>query len=961
MVIADSEDKGGRKHTTGMGFYKGSTKYPIYLEFDPSYAGLGKENASKLEKQIKEDYLVGDYDDRFSEKPGYEILNKTTNQRYFFSPNARLTLETRYLEKNDKKQITENVLDLLTRVAVNIASADLKYDTNVDIEATAKTFLDVMIAQEFMPNTPTLCNAGRSLQQLSACFVLPIEDYVATDDIGEDPEKQGNGIYDTLRNVAIIHKSGGGTGFNFSRLRPKYDRICTTFGSSSGPVSFIKSFDATTDAINQGGFRRGANMGILDYTHPDIFEFVHEKTTGTLTNFNLSVGLDSEFMKKVKNKEYFTLINPKDQFILPLEDRIYKAESLIRERKYKDDPELSPKEFKEKREYLRMLDEIKPSLILSEDRKNVINYYNQAIVGEIGMNNEIKISANALFDYITECAWKTGCPGVVFIDKLNDDNPTPHVSRIEATNPCGEQPLLPYEACNLGSVNLAKCIKVEGSKKMPDLVKLSYLTRVGVHFLDNVIDMNKYPFKKVYLMAKGNRKIGLGVMGWADMLTQLNIPYDSNEALDLAEKVAKFITQTAKEESEKLAEKRGLYRNWKGSIHDPESEYAKDKTGRRLRNATVTTIAPTGPIGMLSDTSGGIEPIFALYFNKVCMDGRELKYRNKEFEGWAKESGVNLESIIDQIKRERGLQKLELPENIKSIFKTAHDISPEWHIKMQIAFQKYIDNAVSKTINLPNTATVGQIKEIYSYAWKYGCKGITVFREGSKDSQVLVKEEKKPVLVHIKVERPIAVSESDGASKYKVKRARNKDSLHVTITDKLYVDRKNNRAYLLPNEIFQNRAPLGEETTVDFQQEGMDRTEMLKGQDPDYVEYIKRWKSASSDDEEGLGPGRIRSKHHAVGLMFETHLLNQGVAGYDQSGTLINLIRKKDLEEVTDENERELILNGNKQTGKEIKLNIAGRNADFKCNECGSTDYMFESGCHSPKCKHCGWSLSDCS
>lgn len=733
MVSPDA----GTGHILGMGFVGGSDKYPIFKEYISPFVGLDQEATKSLESRLKGDYEVRDYKTKHGDKPGYEVINKRTSERYVFSPNARLVLETRYLEKDERKNPVEDVLDLFTRVAVNIATADLKYDSSTDVYKTADEFLSIMLNHEFLPNTPTLCNAGRPLQQLSACFVLPVDDYVATDDIGEDPEKQGNGIYDTGRNMAMIHKSGGGTGFNFSRLRPKMDMICTTFGSSSGPVSFIESLDGITDAINQGGFRRGANMGILYYSHPDIFEFVHKKTTpGKLVNFNLSVGVDNDFMEKVRNSGYFTLINPKNQRTVPLEQRVYKSYNLFQQKRYEG--ELTKQQKKEKDEYERRLKEFKPSLLLSENGREVILAYTNQAVGKIGEQEEVLISAKALFNYIAESAWKTGCPGIIFLDRINWDNPTPHISKIESTNPCGEQPLLPYEACNLGSINLDKCV-VDGKF---DYSKLEKLVRTSVHFLDNVIDMSKFPFKKIHIMAKGNRKIGLGVMGFADLLYTFGISYDSEEAIKLGSEIMKYITETARDESEKLGETRGVFPNWQGSVYDPDSEFCKeDRRGNKPRNALVTTIAPTGTISMILDASGGIEPTFDLFFDKVCMDERRLVYRNEKLEKKLEEKGINPDDVFNQMLVSSSIQKLDVSEDIKRIFKTAHDIPFEWHVRMQAAFQKDTDNAVSKTVNMPHEATVGDVRKVYMWAYEMGCKGITIYRDMSKETQVLQKKE----------------------------------------------------------------------------------------------------------------------------------------------------------------------------------------------------------------------------
>lgn len=932
-------------------------------KFDYAYPCLPKKKASILETKLKSRYEIIDYETE--DKKGYLIKDKKKNAKIIFSPNSRLTLETRYLEKDENKRVTENVLDLFARVAVNIATADLKYDAQTNIEKVAEEFLEIMIYKEFIPNTPTLCNAGRSLQQLSACFVIPVEDYMATDDIGEDPKKQGMGIYDALRYTAMIHKSGGGTGFNFSYLRPRNDRITTTFGYSSGPISFIKTFDASTEAVNQGGFRRGANMGIMEYWHPDIFEFVHEKLDGTLKNFNLSVGVDNYFMKLVtgddfyqkrKEKEYFKLINPKNRNKLPIEDRTYKAKDLFKQRKFDDSEEGK----RQKREYFRHFEESNPSLLLSEDGNRVLNRYNGEEVGHINKNGEVLISAKKLFNYIIDVAWTIGCPGMIFFDTINKDNPTPQLGRIMSTNPCGEQPLLPFEACNLGAINLVKCIQDIDGKKGFDYNKLEYLARNGVHFLDNVIDMNCFPFKRIYHMAKGNRKIGLGMMGWGEALFMLGIPYDSDEALHLAEKVTKFITEKARESSVKLVEKRGVFPNWKGSIYE--------KNGLRVRNATVTTIAPNGTTGMIADASSGIEPSFSLYYEKNCMDGRKLSYKVESFEKELKKRGLFSKEILAKIKTNEGrIQEIdEIPDEIKKVYKTALDISPKYHIKMQAAFQRWIDNAVSKTVNLPFDTTKEDIAEIYINAWKLGCKGITIFRDRSIEIQVLSagKNKNEIELVNTDVTPPKTLDVAVKASKYTIRRARSGDTLHIIIRDKLYIDDKNNKAYFLPYETFCERAPIGASQSVDFQMSGLDRSVIFKSYNPDYAEQIIRWKSPSTaEEEEGIGPTKLKSKHHAFALAVEYHLLSAGVVAYDKVGKLYNIVRKRDLREVVDFNEEREILSGNRLKGIQIEQNISGNiklGSRFECAECGNTEYYFESGCHSPKCLKCGWNNGGC-
>jgi ribonucleoside-diphosphate reductase alpha chain len=563
------------------------------------------------------------------------------------SENAKNVLRRRYLKKDSKGKVIETPERMFKRVAQYIAKAEKKYGSDADVKKMENIFYNMMTELKFLPNSPTLMNAGRQLGQLAACFVLPIEDSI-------------DGIFDSLKNAAIIHKSGGGTGFSFSRLRPKDSRVGTTGGIASGPVSFMKIFNTATEQVKQGGTRRGANMAILKVDHPDIMDFIYsKKNNNELNNFNISVGVTDVFMKAVAKESTYDLIDPR------------------------------------------------------EKKK----------VGEL--------NAAETYQALVAQAWKNGDPGVVFLDRLNRDNPTPALGEIESTNPCGEQPLLPMEACNLGSINLAKFITYIDGEPAVDYEALKDVVFWSVRFLDNTIDMSKYPLAEIGEMVRGNRKIGLGVMGFADLLYQLKIPYNSERAFELAEEVMGFIQKESHEASKCLAEKRGVFENFDKSIF-------ANRKGCTYRNASTTTIAPTGTLSIIANCSSGVEPLFALSFVRNVMDNDKLLEVNQYFEKVAREKGFYSTELMDTIALEGGIQHIEeIPEDVRKVFVTAHDISPECHIRMQAAFQNHTDNAVSKTVNLPSDATVDDVLKIYNLAYELGCKGVTIYRDGSKENQVL--------------------------------------------------------------------------------------------------------------------------------------------------------------------------------------------------------------------------------
>lgn len=608
----------------------------------------------------------------------------SADNKIILTRNALKVLEKRYLKRDKNGNCIETPQDMFRRVADTIASGDLKFGkTSKNVQNLSDRFYNAITHRYFMPNSPTLMNAGRDLGQLAACFVLPIDDSLES-------------IFETIKNTALIHQSGGGTGFSFSRLRPKNSVVRSTMGVSSGPVSFMEVFNAATEAVKQGGTRRGANMGILRVDHPDIIEFINCKSDNNkLNNFNISVAITDKFMEAYLNGKDYDLINPQ----------------------------------------------------------------NNEIVG--------RMDAGAVFDLIIDSAWKNGEPGIVFIDKMNKDNPTPQIGKIESTNPCGEVPLLPYEACNLGSINLGLMVKEQDGEFVVDWDLLENTVRTAMRFLDNVIVVNNYPLPQISEMVQNNRKIGLGVMGWADMLMQMGIAYNSEEGTSLATDVMSFIDYVSKTESVELAKERGCFNNFKGSVYEDSNYFSKKFTGKTshkvndkmwaqldkdvqkygLRNATTTCIAPTGTISMIAGASGGIEPLFGLVFSRLIMDGTELLEVNPVFEKYMKTHGLYTEDLMNKIAKCGSVAHIEeLPDEVKRIFVTAHDISPYWHVKMQAAFQQFTDNAVSKTVNFIESATREDIKKTYILAYKNNLKGITVYRNNSRQFQPMNLEKAKKTI-----------------------------------------------------------------------------------------------------------------------------------------------------------------------------------------------------------------------
>lgn len=754
-------------------------------------------------------------------------------KRGSWSAQALRVLEERYLQKDKKGRVKETPEEMLWRVADEIAEVDKNYGASKEkVEKLKKDFYLVMIDRSFLPNSPTLMNAGTGNRlQYAACYVLPVEDSIS-------------GIFDALKNAAVIHQSGGGTGFSFSRLRPDGSQVRQSGGIASGPVSFMKIFDAATEQIKQGGKRRGANMGILRVDHPEIEKFISCKVTGGITNFNISVGATDTFMKAVvKNKDY----------------------QMMKGSKW---PE----------------------------------------------RNYGKKSARDIFNKIVESAWKSGDPGMIWLDKINNGpgNPVPSMGPVESTNPCGEQPLYPNEACNLGSINLGVMLKGSRNKKEVDWGKLEMTTKVATRFLDSVIDVNPYPLEEIKKSVMANRRIGLGVMGWADMLFQLQVPYDSAAAVRLAKKVMKAINRAAWSESEKVAEEKGPFPNFKKSIY---------KDTKPKRNATVTTIAPTGSISIIADCSSGIEPIFALAYTHKTKD-RTLCFVNPYF----KEAmgGKGSQKVFASVKQIGHLSpSLKTPKKIKDVFKTAHEIHWQWHIKMQAAFQAYTDNAVSKTINLPNSAVKEEVADAYLMAYKLGCIGVTVFRDGCKGEQVLnagVESEKKeqilpPPAFEVKP-RPAVVK---GVT-YRVE----------TPVGTAFVVVNHNGETDQPLEVFINVGKVGSDIAADAEALGRLISLCLRISSPGLTQ--KRVSELIVDQLEGIGGGS------SVGFGKEkVRSLADGIA---------KAIRKHIHENGGNNHQVEIV-------GHQPTLQVFKKRKDI-CPSCGNATLAFEEGC--AKCISCGYS-----
>ncbi len=819
--------------------------------------------------------------------------------------NARLVLEKRYLKKDGQGKPTEKPEVMFWRVARSIADVDRDYGASAAaVDQVARRFYHLMTTGTFEPNSPTLMNAGRPLGQLSACFVLPVDDALSN---GQ------SGIYDTLRSMALVHQSGGGTGFSFSRLRSEGETVRSTMGVASGPVSFMKLYDASTDVVKQGGTRRGANMGILRVDHPDIRRFITCKNDTTqITNFNISVAITDAFMEAVARGAEYDLVNPKTREVVGHE------------------------------------------------------------------------SAREIFDMIVHGAWLTGEPGTFFIDRANEYNPVPKLGEYEATNPCGEQPLLPYDVCNLGSINLGAFVRPDARwgdapETAIDWNALAEVVHLSTHFLDNVIDANVYPLPEIHDLAQKIRRIGLGVMGWADMLVRLGIPYDSAEGVDLSRKVMAFLDEQARAESERLAALRGVFPAWRGSIWGPDRTAARRADGSRvrqaqeLRNCNLTTVAPTGTISIFAGCSGGIEPLFAVAFMRN-QAGALMPDVNPDFVRIAKQGGWYSDELMERIANEGHIHFDEVPGDVQRVFHTAHDISPEWHVRMQAAFQEHTDSAISKTTNFPREATEQDVREIYELAFRLGCKGVTVYRDGSREGQVLstgkTAQQTDTAAVQAAAQIAAEVSElehhladaREEAHNLRVEAERLKTELHARDLDSGAVRQKRQRPLALRGYTMKMNSPLGDlYVTINEDERGrpfevfctlgkaggaamadaeaMGRLMSLALRSGISIQQVKdQVRGISCDRAVGLGPNKVLSVPDAVGQAIERYLEEK--AGVQEALPLTVTMPQGGRQPQAAPTPSNDFFDGQLDIGT--------------CPECGTGHLAFVEGCK--KCHVCGYS-----
>jgi ribonucleoside-diphosphate reductase alpha chain len=815
-----------------------------------------------------------------------------TSIDYTLTENAVRVLQARYLKRDEAGQPLETPDDMFRRVAGAIADIETSYPGGEPAAAEwAQKYYELMVTGRFMPNSPTLMNAGRSMGMLSACFVLPLEDSI-------------DGIFSTVRATAQIQKAGGGTGFSFDRLRPTGDYINSSGGTTSGPISFWKVLSEATNAIQQGAFRRGANMGMMSITHPDILKFVNAKQDlQAFTNFNISVKVPDHWMAAYRQdaKSAHIVINPRngDQYVMPknLNAATYDIRSLVSLADYQATaPDARPEVW----------------------------------------------SSGEFFDIIITNAWRTGEPGLIFEDEINRWNPTPHVGRIEATNPCGEQPLLPYEACNLGSVNLASFVQTDRTGAIwYDWDGLRDAVHTSVRFLDNVIDVNRFPVQEITDMVQGNRKIGLGIMGFADALYKIGVAYDSDEGLAWGEKWMKCLNDEAHNASEKLAEERGCFPNWEGSLWDT-------KYNRKMRHAATTTVAPTGTISIIAGCSGGVEPLFSLAFFRQVLGGQRLAEVNEIFRSEAERGGFYSKEMIEQVAREGSIQHVtSIPAPVRRVYVCSHDITAEWHVKMQAAFQKHCDSSISKTINLHHDATPAEVRKIYELAFDLQCKGVTVYRDGCRDLQPMAldnakKEEKKVEAAAVKAGPFVALKPMKTPNILSAVRIRQRTPfghMHITIS----VDPRTDREL----EVFAQLGKAGDVAMSDL--EAMSRLISLYLRIGGALEHIV-------DQLEGIGShlsvatkdGRVMSLADGLGKTLHRYLEAKKLHGMRAI-----LMAEVDLEALPSLKDSKLA--GQAQAPAALATTSDGATDSYKvkCPECSGT-LSFSEGC--VKCNSCGFS-----
>jgi len=840
------------------------------------------------------------------------MKSSTPRDAVRLSSNAITVLEKRYLLKDETGTPVESPSDLFWRVARTIAQADLRYGaSDKDAERLAGEFFGLMADRWFVPNSPTLMNAGRPLGQLSACFVLPVDDALSN---GK------SGIYDTLRSMALVHQSGGGTGFSFSRLRPKNDIVRSTMGVASGPVSFMTLFDASTDVVKQGGTRRGANMGILRVDHPDILEFITCKDdTSKVTNFNISVAVTDAFMEAVETDSRYDLIHPK--------------------------------------------------------------------TGEVTG----QLRAREVWALIIHGAWKTGEPGVFFIDKANYYNPVPHLGQYEATNPCGEQPLLPYDVCNLGSINLGAFVtgapqagplstkdQLAAALDRVDWAQLRRVIHLSTHFLENVIDANQYPLPEITELAQRIRRIGLGVMGLADVFVKLGIPYDSDEGIEVGRRLQRFVDEEAKVESERLARERGVFPEWERSIWGPDETCARNAAGerirpmRRLRNCNVTTVAPTGTISIIAGCSSGIEPLFAVAFMRN-QAGVLMPDVNEDFVAIAKLEGWYSDDLMRRIAEAGHIEFPEVPARWQRVFVTANAIKPEWHIRMQAAFQEFNDSAISKTCNFAHDASEEYVEEIYRLAYRLNCKGVTVYRDGSREMQVLsTGSTAKKVVAGSAPAAPAAVSADlhGELAELRADNERLQRLVHELESENLQRRQKRSRPEVLrgstrrvetplgtlyvtiteddrgqPFEVFMTLGKAGGALMADVESLGRLISLALRSGIP-IKEIYRQLRGISSDRVIGLGPNKILSVPDAVGIAIERWM--QEKQGIQQELLPGRSNAQPDLAPLVSQPSSQVTSSGEQMIFGGMQEMLSGA-----CPDCGS-QLEFAEGCM--KCHVCGFS-----